>query len=253
MAALHGRGVEQPRGSSTGYSSPIDGGGWDGSAVGSPGQESVLSQLEASRQRGDGTSSRAGGHNNISSSPISTLPAIFADSGWDKLNTTIISTSNCGNPSLRQFGFGPVSGDGFGIGYIIKDDGISICVSSKHRQTRRFVDTLESYLLEIRRILRITTRRSATASRQTRAREVENMRPKPVNKFKARGRMLTGSEAIKPSKSIVGNESPTAESVTMSEDDELGGCMCLLRSLLSVFYQLRFTDPWPSSSPQTLL
>lgn len=28
--------------------------------------------------------------------------------------------SNCGNPSLRLFGFGPVVRDGFGIGYIIK-------------------------------------------------------------------------------------------------------------------------------------
>ncbi|KAG7195744.1 uncharacterized protein KQ657_002127 [Scheffersomyces spartinae] len=81
-----------------------------------------------------------------------TLPEIFADGGWDKLNTTIISTSNCGNPSLRLFGFGPVSANGFGIGYIIKDDLILICVSSKHRQTQRFLTTLESYMNEIYRI-----------------------------------------------------------------------------------------------------
>lgn len=30
--------------------------------------------------------------------------------------------SNCGNPSLRLFGFGPVVRDGFGIGYIIKGE-----------------------------------------------------------------------------------------------------------------------------------
>ncbi|ODV96577.1 hypothetical protein PACTADRAFT_48412 [Pachysolen tannophilus NRRL Y-2460] len=80
------------------------------------------------------------------------LPSIFADSGWDKLNNTILSTSNCGNPSLKLFGFGPVSQNGFGIGYIIKDDSISICASSKHRQTKRFLDTLNTYLLEIEQI-----------------------------------------------------------------------------------------------------
>ncbi|KAI1910457.1 carnitine O-acetyltransferase yat1 [Ophidiomyces ophidiicola] len=81
------------------------------------------------------------------------IPAIFNDPGWDKINNTILSTSNCGNPSLRHFGFGPTSGGGFGIGYIIKDDSISICTSSKHRQTSRFMQALESYLLEIRRLL----------------------------------------------------------------------------------------------------
>ncbi|KAK6466018.1 mitochondrial carnitine acetyltransferase [Scheffersomyces coipomensis] len=91
-----------------------------------------------------------------SSSSVSTalkqLPSVFADSGWDKLNNTVISTSNCGNPALRLFGFGPVSANGFGIGYIIKDDSISICASSKHRQTQRFLVTLESYFNEIQQI-----------------------------------------------------------------------------------------------------
>ena len=85
---------------------------------------------------------------------LSSLPEIFADAGWDKLSNTIISTSNCGNPSLRLFGFGPVSPNGFGIGYIIRDDSISICASSKHRQTERFLLTLESYLIEIYRMFK---------------------------------------------------------------------------------------------------
>jgi carnitine O-acetyltransferase len=54
------------------------------------------------------------------------LPAIFTDPGWSLLGTSILSTSNCGNPALRLFGFGPVAADGYGIGYIIKDDGISV-------------------------------------------------------------------------------------------------------------------------------
>ena len=92
------------------------------------------------------------------------MPALFADSGWDTLNSTILSTSNCGNPSLRQFGFGPTSGNGFGIGYIIKDGSVSICASSKHRQTRRYVDAIESYLLEVRRLLRQLEREVADSS-----------------------------------------------------------------------------------------
>lgn len=81
------------------------------------------------------------------------LPEIFSDPGWQSLNTSILSTSNCGNPALRLFGFGPVAADGYGIGYIIKDDGISVCASSKHLQTRRFLDTLQGVLFDIQRIL----------------------------------------------------------------------------------------------------
>jgi len=88
------------------------------------------------------------------------MPAIFTDPGWAHLCTSIISTSNCGNPALRLFGFGPVAADGYGIGYIIKENGLSFVAASKHLQTRRFLDTLQSYLHEIQRIL-IQLHRSA--------------------------------------------------------------------------------------------
>ncbi|KAK5660968.1 hypothetical protein OQA88_12343 [Cercophora sp. LCS_1] len=205
--------------STNGYSSPVDASSDRGSPIGSPGKDYpfVDGEVRSSRERGESTASRGSRDNNHP------LPLIFADPGWDKLNTTILSTSNCGNPSLRQFGFGPVSGDGFGIGYIIKDEGISICVSSKHRQTKRFVDTLESYLLEIRRVLRITAGRTGgVTTKQSRAREIEN-RPKVANRMKLRGRLITGSELIKSQRSVLGSVSPTEESMTMSEDDELGG------------------------------
>lgn len=104
-------------------------------------------------QHSDSSEHTVGGNDEPNlKSDLTDLPAIFADSGWDRLNNTILSTSNCGNPSLRLFGFGPVSANGFGIGYIIKDDSISICASSKHRQTSRFLVTLESYLDEVYRI-----------------------------------------------------------------------------------------------------
>jgi carnitine O-acetyltransferase len=54
------------------------------------------------------------------------IPSIFTDPGYSHLSTSILSTSNCGNPALRLFGFGPVAADGYGIGYIIKENGISM-------------------------------------------------------------------------------------------------------------------------------
>ncbi|KAI0513152.1 Choline/Carnitine o-acyltransferase-domain-containing protein [Xylaria bambusicola] len=211
-----------PGPSSDGYSSPTDNGSALNSVVGSPRSDSISSMdMEVrSHRRVDSTGS------NSRARDLHPVPAIFADPGWDRLNTTILSTSNCGNPSLRQFGFGPTSGDGFGIGYIIKDEGINICVSSKHRQTKRFIDTLESYLLEIRRILRITGRKAASA-KQTRAREIDPSKMKTSNRLKARGRMITGldNNAMRlrlANGSSTGTRSPTEESMLMS-DDELGG------------------------------
>merc|ERR1712167_33942 len=78
------------------------------------------------------------------------IPAFYSTAAWAHLNTTLLSTSNCGNPSLRMFGFGPVSPQGFGVGYIIKGDSIAFCTSSKHRQTLRYVKTLEQILLSLK-------------------------------------------------------------------------------------------------------
>ena len=154
--------------------------------------------------------------------PHQQMPAIFADAGWDKINNTILSTSNCGNPSLRHFGFGPTSGGGFGIGYIIKDDSIAICASSKHRQTQRFVDALETYLLEIRKLLRSTQRKS-TSPKASRVREAEQ-RPSLGSRVKSRGRMIQG-EPVK--------DTPTPM-VESSDDEGLGGCKSSFPSFITI-------------------
>lgn len=83
----------------------------------------------------------------------SQMPALFLDQGYQTINHTVLSTSNCGNPALRLFGFGPVAPDGFGLGYIIKDDAITVCAASKHLQTKRFLTTLEWYLRVMKKIL----------------------------------------------------------------------------------------------------
>ncbi len=81
-------------------------------------------------------------------------PEVFSSDAWKALNHTVLSTSNCGNPSLRLFGFGPVCPDGFGIGYIIKDSGLQYSISSKHRQTQRYALSLNETLLEMEDLLR---------------------------------------------------------------------------------------------------
>jgi len=81
--------------------------------------------------------------------PGNPLPAIFTDAAYTTLGLSVLSTSNCGNSSLRFFGFGPVVSDGFGVGYIIKDDAIHFCVSSRHRQTDRFIPFLNNYLCNV--------------------------------------------------------------------------------------------------------
>ncbi|TVY39415.1 putative mitochondrial carnitine O-acetyltransferase [Lachnellula occidentalis] len=210
-------GAEAASYDSNGYSSPIDDGSErDPSIVGSPARNSVLSSEGddvmslPSRYRNNSSSSRPGQQN--------AMPSLFADSGWDKLNNTILSTSNCGNPSLRHFGFGPTTGEGFGIGYIIKDEGISICASSKHRQTKRFVDAIESYLLEIRRVLRTTQR--GTSPKASRAREATTSRPKTGNRLKSRGRVIRATEG----KRTPGMMTPVLDSTAGSDDEGLGGC-----------------------------
>jgi carnitine O-acetyltransferase len=165
---------------------------------------------------------------NHASPPPNHIPAIFADGGWSKINNTILSTSNCGNPSLRHFGFGPTSADGFGIGYIIKDESVSICASSKHRQTKRFVEGIEGVFLETRKLLRALKKRGASGSggKMTRAREIEDQRE---SSRKVRGRVVHANR--QPGK-------PDGEEVNHdeeSDEDGLGGCECkptILRVLI---------------------
>ena len=93
------------------------------------------------------------------------VPEFFQSDAWAILNHTILSTSNCGNPSLHLFGFGPVVPDGFGIGYIIKDKSLHYAICSKHRQTTRYAMTLEAVLKEMAHV--IQTAQSSTAATAT--------------------------------------------------------------------------------------
>ena len=83
-----------------------------------------------------------------------TLPRLLESKSWQKLNHTILSTSNCGNPALFGFGFGPVVHNGFGVGYIIKDGGLNFSIASKHRQTKRYLSSLRHTLEEFQSLLK---------------------------------------------------------------------------------------------------
>ncbi|RVX72903.1 hypothetical protein B0A52_03256 [Exophiala mesophila] len=197
--------------STTGFSSNGCSSPGDYSDAGSPRRLEDISTSPAVRSRAGTDASRS------PAPPLSQMPPLFSDAGWERINNTILSTSNCGNPALRHFGFGPVSGDGFGIGYIIKDDSIAVCASSKHRQTKRFVDSLESYLNEVRRLLRSVRTKDMAAAQLTKAREAEDKAGKD-GRLKSRGRVIKTD----PSK-VDGVQTPTSMDTAEVEDDGLGG------------------------------
>ncbi|OJD18285.1 hypothetical protein AJ78_01661 [Emergomyces pasteurianus Ep9510] len=212
--------------STNGYSSPVE----SGSNIDASSPPQVHGSTAVSRPSSPSDDGISSSYSNSSSRnmrlQLAHTPALFNDAGWDKINNTILSTSNCGNPSLRHFGFGPTSGDGFGIGYIIKDDSISICASSKHRQTTRFIQSLEAYLYEIRKLLRATQRKpigpSSVRERQMDAEALSApMMVTLGERVKGKGRM------VRADPQLVGGvrggpETPTTDSGD-AEDDELGG------------------------------
>ena len=55
---------------------------------------------------------------------------LFSDPLYSRTGTWVLSTSNVGSPWLEWFAFGPQCDPGFGLGYSILDDGVSIVVSS---------------------------------------------------------------------------------------------------------------------------
>lgn len=72
----------------------------------------------------------------------------------EKIAKPELLISNCGNPALHLFGIPPAVDQGFGIGYIIHKDKIQITISSKHRQTTRFLDTFTAIVSDIKNIVR---------------------------------------------------------------------------------------------------
>ena len=83
-------------------------------------------------------------------------PEFFNDVGVNRSSHWLLSTSNCGSPHLRLFSFGPVVDDGYGLGYMIHDDGISVNVTAKradkHTSARLLANSIEHSFLELQTI-----------------------------------------------------------------------------------------------------
>eukprot|EP01135_Chromosphaera_perkinsii_P004016 Nk52_evm29s266 gene=Nk52_evmTU29s266 len=96
------------------------------------------------------------------------LPEFFYDALYQRLCNSILSTSNCGGGGIRLFGFCPVAANGYGLGYSIDKENISVSVSSYVRDpvtgniysANEFVTELEKSLLFMQEIFSRTSRPS---------------------------------------------------------------------------------------------
>lgn len=80
------------------------------------------------------------------------IPPFIFNPHLENLYKPELIAANCGNPALDYFGITPSIPSGFGLGYIIKDNYITIVGSSQWRQTGRFLDTLERVFVHLRQI-----------------------------------------------------------------------------------------------------
>lgn len=70
------------------------------------------------------------------------------------LSSPELLISNCGNPAMHLFGIPPATDLGFGIGYILHKDKVVVTMSSKFRQTERFLLTFKAVVGGIKHMLR---------------------------------------------------------------------------------------------------
>ncbi|KAH3685928.1 hypothetical protein WICPIJ_003118, partial [Wickerhamomyces pijperi] len=104
--------------------------------------------------------------NNISpefSIPVDNCPAppLLFDNVLMSLFVPDLIASNCGNPAMKLFGLTPAIHNGFGMGYIIKNDETKICLISEYRQGERLLSTLDWVIRQIRHIWKTEIRRSS--------------------------------------------------------------------------------------------
>jgi carnitine O-acetyltransferase len=88
---------------------------------------------------------------------IEELPEFFRDPGWLTLKRNLLSTSTSGTGGLFLAGFGTVDDEGFGVRYLTFPGSIHFNVTSRtilRQDMDKFVDLLESALLEMEELLR---------------------------------------------------------------------------------------------------
>lgn len=80
-------------------------------------------------------------------------PTLFTDPSYGTHFASILSTSNCGSPALDHFSFGPVTGSGFGLGYMIKDKNIPVAITSFQGKAQHFADGLKKTLTDMQALV----------------------------------------------------------------------------------------------------
>ena len=78
----------------------------------------------------------------------------FEDEVFQKSSAWVLSTSNVSAPFLDRFGFGAVTGDGYGLGYLIHDDDVPVNVTSfksgSGTDSARMAGDIEKSLLAVK-------------------------------------------------------------------------------------------------------
>jgi hypothetical protein len=78
---------------------------------------------------------------------------LFEDALYKRAATWVLSTSNASDPNLAAFGFGPVAEHGFGLGYLIHPDVVSVTVTafkSSGNSAKAFAESLAGVMDEFR-------------------------------------------------------------------------------------------------------
>jgi len=69
-------------------------------------------------------------------------PSLYDSPGYKLLTHDYFSTSGVAYESIRLFGFGPVVEDGYGIGYVIKDDSLNVSLSTQMKNKDKALELL---------------------------------------------------------------------------------------------------------------
>ena len=83
------------------------------------------------------------------------LPDIFLDEAYVNINQIILSTSTLSGNKFKGGGFCPVTPNGYGIGYQIRDDdaGFSVSTYKEHTSSDDMMQAIELTLKELLQIL----------------------------------------------------------------------------------------------------
>ena len=78
------------------------------------------------------------------------MPKIYQDKAYKVLgDSTICTSSLAAGMGMELFCFGQVVDNGYGIGYIIKPDSITVSVTSKYQQTQEYIECLKQSFSEL--------------------------------------------------------------------------------------------------------